>query len=148
MTREAAAPYAETTVGRVRYSASSALPVVRNSDATAAPIHTSLQATSVSGRYLKIIPSSSVIAQNETRTLTDSRKMGPGSRSPMELPAACSAALPTSDTSNRKPVAKTRPNDKKRSRITPSQTLPDLRGTFQILLSASWSSTKAPDAPA
>src|ERR1035441_5985477 len=145
MTRDEAAPDAEATVDLARYNPISALPLVKSSDATAAPIHTSVQAISASGRYLKIIARSSAITPNERIKLTVSnRNTGQGSSGAMKFPTAPSAALTTSDTSNRKPRPRTRPNDKKRSRIARNQILSDLHGTFQILLSASWSSTNAP----
>src|ERR1019366_1032080 len=98
MTRDEAAPYAEATVDLARYNPISALPVVKSSDATAAPIHTSPQAISVSGRYLKIIARSSAITPNERRKLTDSNKnTDVGRRGPMKFPTAPSAALTTSD---------------------------------------------------
>ena len=128
MTRDAAAPYADAMMGLARYNSISALPVVKSSDATAAPIHTSLQAISVSGRYLKIIASSSTITPNERRELTYSnKKTCHGSRGAMKFPTAPSAALTTSDTSRRKPRQRTRLNDKTRSRITPKRILSDLR---------------------
>src|SRR5271157_1853635 len=138
MTRDDAAPYAEATVDLARYKPISALPVVKSNDATAAPTHTSLQVTSASGRYLKIIARSSAITPNERRKFTDSNKnTGQGSRGPMKFPTAPSAALTTSDTRSRKPRPRTKPNDRKRSRMTRNQTLPGRHSTFQILLSAS-----------
>lgn len=126
-TRDAAAPYADTTVDLAKYNPSSALPVVKSSDATAAPIHTSHQAISVSGRYLKIIASSSAITPNERRELTySSKKTCHGSRDAMKFPEAPSAALATSDTSRRKPRQRTRLNDKTRSRVMPKRILSDL----------------------
>src|ERR1039458_8990243 len=127
MTRDDAAPYADATVDLARYNPISALPVVKSRDATAAPIHTSLQAIPASGRYLKIIARSSAITPNDRRKLTDSNKnTGQGSSGAMKFPTAPSAALTTSDTSNRKPNPRTRLNDKKRCRITSNQTLSDL----------------------
>jgi hypothetical protein len=112
--------------------------VVKSSDVTAAPIQTSLQATFVSGRTLKIMAKSSVVTPNESNELTDSNKnAGAGRTCPMNFPRMASAALKASDSSSRKPVPRTSPNDKKRFLIVEA-TKPSERGsTFQMLLRAS-----------
>lgn len=133
-----AAPYADAMVDLPGYKPVSILPIVKSSDVTAAPIHTSLQAISVSGRTLKIMANSSVMAPAERRQLTDSNKnAGAGSRCPVNFPMAASAALKASDTRNRKPVLSTRPNDKKRFLSVHTQILSDLGLTLQNLFSAS-----------
>src|SRR6516162_3169517 len=121
-----------------RYNPISSLPNVKSNDVTAAPIQTSLQATFVSGRTLKSIPKSSVITPNDKRKLTDSNQgTGAGRACAMNVPMAASAALNARDTNNKKPVPRTKPNERQRFLMAHTQKLSDLGLVLQILFSVS-----------
>src|ERR1039458_4317739 len=126
----------------------STLPTVKRSDVTAAPIRTSRHGILVSGINLKMSANRIAIMQKEKTEFIDSKKMtGIESTLLMNLSAAERQAVTTNDVSKRNPVATTRPSEKIRCLLVAVQKCFVLLSTFQIVLRASWSSLKAPDAP-
>jgi hypothetical protein len=124
------------------------LPKVKRSDVMAAPIRTSLHKMLVSGINLKISANRTAITPKEKTKWIDSKRIVEIRTKLLTNPAAADkTAVTTNDVSNRNPVATTRPSEKNRCLPVILQKLLVPRSTFQIVLSASWSSLKAPDAP-
>jgi hypothetical protein len=78
-----------------------------------------------------------VITPSETSTLTTFQSNGtPGALRSSQPESAARAALTASETSNRKPIATTRPNDRTRSSRNALKFIPGFGVTRQIVLSA------------
>lgn len=105
---------------------------------TAAPIHTSDHARSVSCNHLKIMANSAVIrARLTTKFSARASTTHSGIQPAIVLLSPASTALTTSETSSRNAVPHTSENDRSRPRTSdrkpPSRFFP---GTFQIVFSA------------
>src|SRR6202790_2868082 len=116
----------------------SALPTVKRSDVSAAPIRTTRHGIVVSGMNLKMSANRIVIMPKEKTKFIDSKRMTDvGSKLLTNLSAADRAAVTTNEVSNRNPVARTRPSEKNRCLLVTVQKLFVLLSTFQTVLRAS-----------
>src|SRR6188768_1088735 len=98
-TTDPAAPNADSGAACVRYTPIRYLPRVNRPAVTRAPNHTSFQAISASGRYLKIRANRTVMTRNVTAKLATNSRVGtPGISPAMYFPAAWRAVVTTRET--------------------------------------------------
>src|SRR6478736_844306 len=101
-----------------------------------------------SGKVLNISANNAVTTPSEIRKFnTCQTKAPPGNVCSKNCPTQVSAALTTSETSNKNATPTTSVNEKKRSLTMPQTPRPGLGATSQTVFNAPCSSPNTPDAP-
>src|SRR5688500_1036582 len=148
MTSDPAAPYADATAVRPRYSPIRDLPAVNRTAVTAAPSQTLRQASVTSGRNLKIRANMAATTTVEKTAFTvSSSAAGTDSTLPTNVPMAAIHALTARETSKRNPTPTTIANDQNRSLTITRTPRPGFVVTPQTVLRASCSSPNRPHRP-